>query len=123
MSFESFEELEVYKKARSFRKDIASFCKNLSPDEKYRLKDQMIRASRSVTNQIAEGYGRFHYQENIQFCRIARGSLEEVHEHLNICMDENYITETEYQKLINQKTEVRRLINGYINYLNRAKRS
>lgn len=67
------EELEAWKKARAFRIEISSMAKSLSESEKYRLKDQLIRASRSIAANIAEGHGRFHYQENIQFCRQARG--------------------------------------------------
>jgi four helix bundle protein len=71
----SFEVFEVYKECRSFRNSIFEFTKSLHKEETFRLKDQLIRASRSITANIAEGYGRFHYQENIQFCRQARGSV------------------------------------------------
>lgn len=81
----------------------------------------MRRASRSVTNQIAEGYGRYHYQENIQFCRVARGSFEEMHDHINICFDEEYIDKDEHERLLELKKEVRKLLNGYIKYLKKAK--
>ncbi|MGB0176006.1 MAG: four helix bundle protein, partial [Owenweeksia sp.] len=66
ISVKSFEELKVYQEAREFRKEISGISKALPAEEKYRLTDQLIRASRSVTAQIAEGFGRFHYQENIQ---------------------------------------------------------
>jgi four helix bundle protein len=69
----TFEELEVYKLAREFRKEIGKLIKKLPEVEKYNLKSQMRRAKLSVTNNIAEGYGRYHYQENIQFCRQSRG--------------------------------------------------
>jgi len=52
----------------------------------------MRRASRSVNHNIAEGYGRFPFQENIQFCRIARGSLFETLDHGIIALDEGYIS-------------------------------
>ena len=65
---ESFEDLFVYQKAREFSRKIAKLIKELPESEKFRLKDQMTRARRSITNNIAEGYGRFHYQENIQYC-------------------------------------------------------
>ena len=70
---------------------IDSFPKH----EEYKLKDQLVRCLRSVTNNIAEGYGRFNYQENIQFCRISRGSLYEIIDHLIIAKEENYISENE----------------------------
>lgn len=72
---------------------------------------------------IAEGYGRFHFQENIQFCRQARGSLHEVLDHLIVAKDEKYISE---EQLVSFRTEIDRclsVLNGYINYLVKAKAS
>ena len=113
----SFEDLDVYKVAREFRGVISRFCKTLPREEEYRLKDQFIRSSRSVTNNIAEGYGRHHHQENLQFCRQARGSLTETLDHFNIGLDEGYLSEDEYQSLRDKLMSVHRLLNGYINYL------
>jgi four helix bundle protein len=53
----------------------------------------MLRASRSTTHNIAEGFGRYHYQENIQFCRQSRGSLFELKDQLICSLDEGFITE------------------------------
>ena len=118
---QSFEDLDVYKKSREFRKEISELVARFPKEEKYRLSDQMIRASRSVTAQIAEGLGRYHHQENIQFCRIARGSLSEIHDHLNVAIDENLINTDEHSRLIEHKEVLMRLINGYINYLRKAR--
>jgi len=74
MSFQSFEDLIVWQKGRAFRKNISVLVKTFPKEEKYRLCDQLIRASRSITANIAEGHGRFHFQENIQFVRMARAS-------------------------------------------------
>jgi four helix bundle protein len=90
-------------------------------DEKYRLTDQLIRSLRSVTNNIAEGFGRYNYQENIQFCRISRGSLTEVQDHFMIALEENYITIDEQQSIDTQAEKCLALINGYINYLKKRK--
>jgi len=73
--YNDFRDLEVWQKSKELRQKIWELCKQFPKEEKFRLSDQMIRASRSATACIAEGYGRFHYQENIQFCRQARGSL------------------------------------------------
>ena len=62
----SFEDLEVWKECRRFRIEVSKLVKTFPPEEKYRMVDQLIRASRSVTANIAEGHGRFHYQENIR---------------------------------------------------------
>ena len=90
----SFEELELYKECRKFRKLITDLVKSFPKEEKYRIVDQLLRCSRSVTANIAEGHGRYHYQGNIQFCRQARGSLAETLEHLICAFDEGYIVET-----------------------------
>ncbi len=71
----TFETLEVWKEARKLRIEFSRILKSFPKDEKYKLADQITRDSRSVTNNIAEGYGRFHFQDNIQYCRQARGSL------------------------------------------------
>lgn len=88
-----FEDLEVYKLAREFRKRINTLTKELPKSEEYNLIFQMKKAAVSLTNNIAEGYGRYHYQENIQFCRQSRGSLCELIDDLNVCLDESYIPE------------------------------
>lgn len=81
----------------------------------------MRRASRSVTHNIAEGYGRFHYQENIQFCRISRGSLHELLDQFITAFDEDYISEEAYLKYKKQVNSCLAILNGYINYLKKAK--
>lgn len=83
--------------------------------------DQMIRASRSVTANIAEGQGRFHYQENIQFCRQARGSLYELIDHLYVALDEKYIQQTEFDDFKMVVLGLIRMTNGYIKFLERKK--
>src|SRR5437867_2596913 len=85
-----FEELEVWKEARRLRQVVYSLTKKLPPPEKFVLMPQMRRAALSVTNNIAEGHGRFHYQENAQFLRLARGSVEELLDDITLCEDERY---------------------------------
>jgi four helix bundle protein len=117
----TFETLEVWIKSRELRNKISKLSTEFPSEEKYRLSDQMIRASRSVTANIAEGYGRFHYQENIQFCRQARGSLFELVDHLSVSLDENYIDGKIYKNLKSDILEIIRLLNGYIKYLKTKK--
>ena len=73
----NFKDLEICKKARELRNEVSTLTKSFPKEERYMLISQRVRASRSVTANIAEGYGRSHYQENIQFCRQSRGSLTE----------------------------------------------
>lgn len=120
IAIHSFEDLDCYKMARSFRKRISNFCKTLPKAEEYRLKDQIIRSTRSVTANIAEGYGRHHHQENLQFSRQARGSLTESLDHLNVARDEGHLSTKDYQAFREEWESVLKLLNGYINYLDRA---
>ncbi|MDI6889676.1 MAG: four helix bundle protein [Thermodesulfovibrionales bacterium] len=121
IDFKTFEDLEVYKMAREFRKNIYKLTKELPEYEKYNLVNQMRRAAVSLTNCIAEGHGRYHYQENIQFLRQSRGSLEELIDDLNICINENYIEVDYLNKLKEEGYKVLKKINGYIRYLRKCK--
>ncbi len=119
----SFTELEVYKKCREFRMKISELIKsNFPKEEKYLLRTQLLDSSRSVTANIAEGHGRYYYQDNIRFCRIARGSLEESMEHLITAYDEKYITKETIQSIKPLYESCVKLINGYIKYLRKSKK-
>lgn len=118
----SFEELDVYQSCRNFKKDIIGICEKYIPkEEKYLLIVQIKASSRSVTANIAEGYGRFHYQENIQFCRQARGSLTETLDHLITAFDEEYIRDDLLKEMRIRYENCLKLLNGYIAYLKRRK--
>jgi len=122
-TYKPLSELELYKQCRKFRQTISILVREKFPkEEKYKLSDQILRASRSVTANIAEGHGRFYYQEGIRFCRISRGSLEETLEHLVTAMDENYIDREELKIYHTQYARCLKLLNGYIAYLKRSKR-
>ena len=100
---------------------LAELVKGFPAEEKYRLTDQIIRVARSATSNIAEGYGRFHYQENIQYCRQTRGSLYELIEHLIVAKDEGYISTEELIRFKDEIASCLAVLNGYINYLRKAK--
>lgn len=119
----NFEDLDVYRSAREFRKKIFGLIKHLPSEEKFNLASQMRRAATSLTNNIAEGHGRYHYQENIQFLRQARGSLQELLDDLNICLDEKYLSEKELQKNKEEGFNLIHRINGYIAYLRKRKQT
>ena len=121
-SIKSFEDLECWKSARELRMFVAqNIISRFSIEEKYALTSQLRRSSRSVSDNIAEGYGRFHYQENIQFCRIARGSLCESLNHVITAKDENYIEEDLLQQFRERFERTKAILNGYINYLVKTK--
>jgi four helix bundle protein len=84
----SFEDLDVWRVAREIRRDFYQLADRFPKHEQYGLGHQVRTAAVSLTANIAEGYGRFHFKENIQFCRIARGSAYELLDHLIACNDQ-----------------------------------
>ena len=117
----SFTELETWKQAREIRMIVSNMVKNFPSEEKFRLADQLIRCSRSIGNNIAEGYGRFHYQDNIRFCIIARGSLSETLDHIIIAKDENIISGDVFVSFQSEYEQCLKLLNGYIQFIKRKK--
>lgn len=117
----NFYDLEVWKEARKLRNDIFKLTKKFPESEKYKLTDQIIRSSRSVTQNIAEGHGRFHYQENIQFCRTSRGSLSETLDHLICAKDCGYINSDSLKTYKSRYDLCLKLLNGYIAFLKSKK--
>jgi len=89
--FQTFEDLDVYKTAREFRKAMYKVSRRLPDFEKYDLGSQIRRAAVSLTNNMAEGHGRFHYPDQIRFFLHSRGSLQELVDDLNVCSDEDYM--------------------------------
>jgi len=117
----SFQDLECWKAGRAFRLFIRECTMSFPQEEKYSLTSQIIRSSRSVCDNLAEGFGRYHYQENTQFCRQARGSLNEAFNQCITALDEGYIDENKFKEAEKLFDKTLALINGYINYLQRAK--
>ncbi len=116
-----FEDLECWKKGTELRREIGKVIKLYPSFEKFELVSQMRRASRSITHNIVEGYGRYHYQENIQFCRTSRGSAYEIIDQLITSLDEEYISKEKYEELRLMAVNCIKILNGYINYLVKAK--
>ena len=121
--YQSFTDLNVWKEARSFQLLIFNLSKSFPPEEKYKLSDQIIRSSRSIAANIAEGHGRFHFQEQIQFCRQARGSLSEVLNHIYTAFDCNYISKEQVIEIEVKSEVLLKLVNGYIFYLKNQKQT
>jgi four helix bundle protein len=120
--FKSFEDLDVWRLAHELRLKVYTIAKYLPEDERYGIASQIKRSATSVAANIAEGHGRYHFQENIQFCRQARGSLAETRDHLIFIKDAGLIKKvSSIEHLLNLCEQTRRLLNGYIGYLKRCK--
>ena len=118
-SLKTFEDLKCWQACREVRIFIMNLVKSYPKEEKYSIVDNMKRAARSTTQNIAEGFGRFHYRENMQFCRISRGSLFELIDDLIASVDEGFISQKDCQLGRDKISNALALLNGYINYLNR----
>ena len=96
---EGLKRLKVWVKAKDFALQIYSQVLPLLPtEEKWNLNSQLRRSSLSISANIAEGYGRFYFQDNVRFCYIARGSLDETLSHLVFAHESSYIPASIYQK-------------------------
>jgi four helix bundle protein len=118
----TFEDLDCWKHCRILRLFVAKeVVPALPKDERYRLGDQFLRAARSTTANIAEGYGRFHYLDNAKFCSNARGSCWEVLDHLITSYDEELLSEEFLLRGRELVASAVRLLSGYMGYLKRLK--
>ncbi len=109
-----FTDLDMWKHARRLRQEIYRVAGDFPSQEKYGLSSQIKRAACSVTANLAEGYGRYSYKENVQFCRQSRGSLYELRDHLTTALDAGYIRQEKYEQLESMAMSAIKLVNGYI---------
>jgi four helix bundle protein len=121
--YQTFEDLDVYQVAREFRKAMYGVARRLPDFEKFALADQIRRAGVSLTSNIAEGHGRYHFLEQIKFLLQARGSLEELLDDVNVCEDEKYLARTVVESIRTEGWRVHKLINGYIRFLRARKQA
>ena len=114
----NFETLDCWKECYSLKLYVKQeILIKLPKTERFELYSQVLRSARSGTANIAEGWGRYHYKENIKFLLYARGSVAEILDHGIEAKDCDYISEDVLKALRNKVESCLRLINGYIKYL------
>jgi four helix bundle protein len=123
MHYKGYKELECYIQARLLRIFVSQLVKKFPSNEKFLLTAQIVDSSRSVTRNIAEGYGRYTHTDTRNFFIISRGSVTETMNHLTAAYDEKYIKEAELKEGEEKCELVFKLINGYIAYLDKSKSS
>ncbi|MBK1884372.1 four helix bundle protein [Luteolibacter pohnpeiensis] len=117
----TFEDLEAWKSGREFRIFVfRNILPILTKAREYDLGDQLKRSSRSVTHNIAEGHGRFHFLDNYRFCSQARGSLNEVLDQIITCHDDSLISNDLYESGRDHFNKTLRILNGYMSWLKRS---
>lgn len=122
MNYRGFKELECYKEARLLRIWVSELVKKFPPHETYKLSAQIVDSTRSVTRNMAEGYGRYTFTDTRKFFIISRGSVTETIDHLTTAFDEKYISMEELIEGEARCEKVFKLTNGYISYLDRVKK-
>jgi four helix bundle protein len=109
-----FTDLQVWQLARELRNHVYNLSQKFPHEERYGLTQQLRRAASSITANIAEGFGRYSFQENIQFCRQSRGSAYEVRDHLITAADQGYIAPAMRESVDLLAQRVIQTLNGYI---------
>ncbi len=110
--FRTFEDLEVYRAARVFRQTMDEMAGPLPDSEKRGLAVRIRRAAVLLTNNLAEGHGRFHFPDRIKVTLIARGTLEELMNDLHVCPDKEHLVAERVSKLKSNARRIRRLLIG-----------
>ncbi|MFN8411767.1 MAG: four helix bundle protein [Anaerolineales bacterium] len=118
---EKFEDLQSWQKARQLTNLIYDLTQHPNFAKDFRLVGQIQDAAGSVMHNIAEGFDAGTNPEFIRFLKISRRSASEVQSELYLALDRKYITQEELNTAYNLATETKRLINGMIGYLRRAK--
>ena len=114
----NFEELKCWQECYRLKVYLKeNVLKQLPKTERFELHSQLLRAARSSTANIAEGWGRYHFKENINFLRFSRGSVSEILDHCIEAKDCNYINAETLLEIRLQIEKCIQLINGYIRYL------
>lgn len=123
MSSEGLKRLKVWCEARELAVEVyKTVIPCLPPEEKWALSSQLRRSAASIPANIAEGYGRFYYQANVQFCYNARGSLEETISHILLAAEIGYFPPEKVDSILQKADALALLLNGYIAYLKRSKK-
>jgi len=119
-TIQRFEDFDCWKRGRELKKLIYRFTKTKPFSSDFSLIDQIRRAAQSVTSNIAEGHERDGNKEFINFLTISKGSVAEVKDQLYTALDENYITQADFDHAYALAKDTAHLIGGLITYLRRA---
>jgi four helix bundle protein len=112
-----FEELKSWQKARQMTNVVYDVSGKGTFARDFELRNQIRRAAGSTMHNIAEGFDAGTDAEFTRFLKMSRRSASEVQSQLYLALDQGYISEDQLHSIYNLTTEVKRLINGLINYL------
>lgn len=116
-TFSRFEDILAWQKARVLCKIINSYTLKDLFSRDFKLVNQIKGSTGSAMDNIAEGFERGGNKEFIQFLFISKGSAGETRSQLYRALDNEYISEEEFQKAYNLAEEVSKLVAGLISHL------
>lgn len=116
-TYKTYKDLDAWVSAKDLAKHVYALTESFPTREQFGLTNQLRRASVSVPSNIAEGYGRQYKKETVQFLFVAKGSLNEMETQLLIAMELNFMNDAQHKQTELMIETTRRLLIGYINYL------
>lgn len=120
MTIRRFEELEIWQQARNLCKKMRKISETTSLSKDFSLKDQLLRSSGSVMDNIAEGYERDGKKEFINFLYIAKGSVGETRSQIHRSFDTKHINDETYNELLDDCLNLSAKIAHFISYLSNS---
>lgn len=112
-----FEEILGWQKARELTRQVYSISASAAFGKDWGLRDQIRRAAVSILSNIAEGFERGGDKEFVHFLTVAKGSVGEIRSHLYVALDQQYLSQTQFESLHDQAVEISRLLTGLMTYL------
>ena len=120
MSYHSLEDLEVYQLPEVFGDEIWFIVHDWDYFAKDTVGKQMARSADSISANIAEGYGRYHYKENRNFCYFSRGSIIETKGWLKKSRTRNLISEEQFNQLLEKLQTIHFKLNAYLKFIGKT---
>jgi len=120
MSFYNLEDLEVYQLAEQFGDEVWFIVNEWDYFAKDTVGKQMARSADSISSNIAEGYGRYHYKENRNFCYLSRGSIIETKGWLKKSKNRKLITEEQFDILFEKLQIIHLKLNAYLKFIGKS---
>ncbi|MGI6706554.1 MAG: four helix bundle protein [Clostridia bacterium] len=116
-----YENLKVWKLGHELTLEIYQVTSKFPKEEQYNLASQMKRAAYSIPMNIAEGTGRMHVAQTLQFIDIARGSAIELEYQLMLARDLDYISAQQYSELRCRIIRIIQMLNAFMTSLRKQK--